>query len=311
MTAACYANPTQLEKSALMRLAGPSARLSHRLQLARRRTSGGYRSPFHGRGMEFAESREYTPGDDARHLDWKVSARTGQLHTKVFSEERERPVFCWVDLGATMYFGTQGALKAVAAAHVATILAWAAAHGGDRCGGFVFSESEDRSCPPRRGPAGASALVRALVDMDASRKERIGSPQPEATECWDNSLARLQRSVRPGALIFMVSDFREISDDSLDRIRSLARHDEIVLVAVSDPLERQLPPAGLYTVTDGLGRWQLDSRGQDSRRDYAAKFIARQQRLKDLAKLPGITYAHLGTEDDVMRTTQDIVFGGG
>ncbi len=110
--------------------------------------TGPYASPFKGRGIDFAEVRAYLPGDDIRNIDWRVTARTGQPHTKLFREERERPVLLLVDLGASMRFGTRVAFKSVLAARAAALLGWAAVGHGDRVGGVVFAGQEHQELRP-------------------------------------------------------------------------------------------------------------------------------------------------------------------
>ena len=124
--------------------------------------SGGYRSPFKGRGMEFDEVRPYMQGDDVRILDWRVTARTGRPHTKLFREERERAVLLWVDLRHTMFFATQGAFKAVRAAQAAALLGWRAVSQGDRLGALLFSEATHIELRPKRGKA---ALLHVLSQI--------------------------------------------------------------------------------------------------------------------------------------------------
>ena len=112
-------------------------RHARKLDLTRRRPAlaqlaGNHASRFRGRGMDYQESRAYQPGDDIRNMDWRVTARSGRAHTKLFQEERERPVVFCIDLGPSLFFATRGALKSVIAARAATLLAWAAAAQGDR-----------------------------------------------------------------------------------------------------------------------------------------------------------------------------------
>ena len=123
----------------LMSLARAAMHLPGWHDRAKRQTQGAYLSALRGRGMEYDESRPYQAGDDIRTLDWLVTARTGKPHTKLFREERERPVIVAVDYRPAMFFATQGSFKSVQAARCAALLAWRAAQQGDRLGGFIFS----------------------------------------------------------------------------------------------------------------------------------------------------------------------------
>src|SRR5690606_32335945 len=129
-----------LERLIALKPAGESLKLT--TPRVRALGAGGHLSAFKGRGVEFDESRPYQPGDDLRTMDWRVTARTGKAHTKVFREERNRPVIVWLDLRSSMLFGTRGVYKGVRAAEAAAIIAWSAVANGDRFGGLVFSESE-------------------------------------------------------------------------------------------------------------------------------------------------------------------------
>ena len=125
--------------------------------------SGGYLSRQKGRGMEFDEARHYLPGDDIRAIDWRVTARTGKTHTKIYREERERPVFILCDLTASMQFGSQLLLKSVQAAHIAALLSWAAAARGDKVGALIFNDGMHRECKPLSRQRATSLSVYKVV----------------------------------------------------------------------------------------------------------------------------------------------------
>ena len=168
-------SPVQVTLADLVRLrpAGESLKLTApRIRVA---TEGGHVSPYKGRGVEFDESRPYQPGDDLRTMDWRVTARTGKPHTKVFREERNRPVFVWLDLRRPMLFATRGAYKGVRAAEVAALVAWSAVANGDRLGGLVFSETEHHERRLRMLLAHGPDRVRQVLE------QRLGAgPGPAA-----------------------------------------------------------------------------------------------------------------------------------
>ena len=161
---AALTSPARIELAELIGLkrAGESLRVG--ALRVRALDSGGHLSRFKGRGVEFDESRPYEPGDDLRHMDWRVTARTGKPHTKVFREERDRPVILWLDLRRPMLFATRGAYKAVRAAQTAALVAWSAVANGDRLGGLVFSEHEHVELRPRLGHRAALRLFRVLTE---------------------------------------------------------------------------------------------------------------------------------------------------
>ena len=149
--------------ASLLALHHGSASLAMQPRQVRALTSGAYLSPFKGRGMEFDEVRPYMQGDDVRSIDWRVTARSGKPHTKLFREERERAVLLWIDLRAAMFFATRGAFKAVRAAQAAALLGWSALHNGDRLGALIFNEQHHDELRPKRGQPPFMHVLRRLA----------------------------------------------------------------------------------------------------------------------------------------------------
>ena len=238
--------------------------------------SGGHLSRFRGRGMEFDESRVYQPGDEPRNMDWRVTARTGQAHVKLFHEERERPVWLIVDQGESMRFGTRVAFKSVIAAHAATLLAWAAADKGDRVGGLVFDERHARRCAAAAGKRGVLPLLGALAGRQRGAE---GSGYRSIGE----AVVRLAPSVPSGALVVLASDFRDADTDGQGWLTPLARRCEILLLHVHDPIEAEPPPPGRYAVSDGTRRRVLDTGAARLRQAWHDRFVAHRERLESLA----------------------------
>jgi uncharacterized protein (DUF58 family) len=239
--------------------------------------SGGHLSRFRGRGMEFDESRLYVPGDDPRNMDWRVTARTGRAHVKRYREERERPVWLLVDLGPSMRFGTRTAFKSVIAARAAALLAWAATEQGDRTGGLIFDETRHYERRPAARTRGLLPLLNALSQQPL--------PGEDGGHVDFTAAARhLGRLVRPGSLVFLLSDFRRATRQDTGWLARLTQHSEVVLVHIVDPLEQIAPPAGRYPVSDGSARALLDTT-RESRRDvYRQHFAAHTARLADIAR---------------------------
>ena len=251
--------------------------------------SGGHLSRFRGRGMEFDESRVYQPGDDVRNMDWRVTARAGAPHVKLFREERERPVLLLVDLGPRMRFGTRVAFKSVVAARATALLAWAAADRGDRVGGLVFDETRHRELRPAARTRGVLPLLQTLAQPPRTGEDNGFPALVPAAE-------RLIRLVRPGSLVFLLSDFADLRPESSAWMGQLAGGSELVMVHVRDPLERIAPPPGRYAVTDGAVRGMLDAAGAARREDYQNHFARRQAMLEDLARRHFAHYMTLQTD---------------
>ena len=275
-------DPVRVSVPALVGLNRPAA--SIRLGSGRilSRQSGDYQSPFRGRGMEFDESRLYQPGDDIRNIDWRVTARTGKTHTKLFREERERPVFAWIDLRRSMHFATRGRYKSVLAAELAALVAWSALHNGDRVGGVIFSDEDHHELKPRRGRAAVLRLINAIVN-DTAWTQR--APSGNGKQTLEHALLRLRRVARPGSLIFLISDFRNLDQQAQIPLTRLCPHNEVVMLFVYDQLEQALPPPGRYKISDGDREFLVDASDNRLARQYRQQFQARLERLQQLSRL--------------------------
>ncbi len=268
----------------------------------RSRQSGGYVSRFKGRGMEFDEARLYQPGDDIRSIDWRVTARTGKTHTKVFREERERPVFISLDNRLTMHFATRGVFKSVLSAKLAGLLAWAAEYHGDRIGGQIFSEQECQELKPQNGRHAVLRFLSAIVGKsDSSSVINELTTKSTATITLEQVLARLTQHARPGSLVYIISDFRGINDQAETHIAKLSEHCEVVLIFIYDPLESNLPPKGRYRFTDNVRDIVIDTNDQQQLLSYQQRFDQRKQGLELLAKKRGLKFIECSTSEDPLQ----------
>lgn len=226
--------------------------------------------------MEYDESRPYQPGDDIRSIDWRVTARTGDTHTKLFREERERPVFINVDLRAPMFFATQGGFKSVIAAEIAALLAWTAHHQGDRIGGEIFSEQLHKELKPRRGQRNLLHFLKAL--------NQITQPGRLESDSLLHPLQRLNRMVHPGSLVCLISDFRGLDDAAASQLGEVARHSELLLFHVYDRLEAKLPSSGHYRLGFGQRTMEIDAGDSQLQSRYTGQFTSRLQMLDKLSR---------------------------
>lgn len=256
--------------------------------------SGNFLSRFKGRGMEFDETRLYTPGDDARNLDWRVTARTGKTHTKLFREERERPVFLSVDARAPMFFATRGVFKFVLAAKLAALLAWSAQQNGDRVGGQVFSEAAGLELKPEHGRRAVLHFFQALVNAESKRGLLPG-------QGLDEALARLVHHARPGSLVWILSDFRGLSAAGKFSLMRLRRHCDVALVFLHDPLENWLPKKGRFRFAHEGNEVMLDA-SDLAASTHAHRFERRREEVQTLARQQGLRFLSLQTTDDPVST---------
>lgn len=244
--------------------------------------AGTYLARSKGRGMEFDEVRHYQNGDDVRTIDWRVTARTGKVHTKLFREEKERPVFILTDLGDSMRFGSSLLFKSVQAAHLAALLAWHVKQRGDKLGGLVFSQQQHIELKPQSRSHGVLRYFHALTEVHQHSEMSRGLQLAEA-------LSQLRRLVHPGSLVYVLSDFSQFNDDGLRHLQAIKRHNEITCCIISDPLEQALPANayGQAQVSDGKQTGYLELGSRSLRQQYAQQQQHWQQHLIQQIKLIG------------------------
>ena len=283
----------RVKQSTLIKLHSAALNLSLKSSGIKARLSGNYLSAFKGRGMEFDEARPYQPGDDIRSIDWRVTARTGTTHTKMYREERERPVLLWVDYRRSMFFGTQNYFKSVLAAKTAALLAWSSVQHGDRLGGLIFSEKLHQELRPQRGKAGTLHFIKKLSEHPAW-DDYQQTPHDETSGA--QALHRLRRVARPGSLIFLISDFRYLDSSAESSLSQLSRHNDVVMLFINDPLEAHLPPAGFYRVSDGKNEISLNTRNEKKCQDYAQRFHQHEQYFRNLSNKLGMYFLNISTD---------------
>lgn len=288
--------------ASLLALHQGSASLAVKPRQVRALTSGGYLSPFKGRGMEFDEVRPYMQGDDVRSIDWRVTARSGKPHTKLFREERERAVLLWVDLCNPMFFATRGAFKAVRAAQAAALLGWSTLRHGDRLGALIFDEQHHDELRPKRGQPPLMHVLRRLAAHPAWHKTARGGGEQAAV--MYQSLLRLRRVAQPGSLIILLSDFSAFDAQTAAQVAQLTRHNDVILININDPLDADLPPAGRYRVSDGRRILNVESGDAQRRERYHRRFAERQEALQHLCRVHGITMLSLSTADEPLAALQ-------
>ena len=228
--------------------------------------SGNYLARSKGRGMEFDEVRHYQNGDDIRAIDWRVTARTGITHTKIFKEEVERPVLIATDLSSPMHFGSKLLFKSVQACHLAALVAWHAKDRGDRIGGIVFNQKKHAELKPRSRQQGVLHYLHTLSDIHQKTATFIADNTPASHElnntqkAFDENCGRLRQLSKPGSLVYLITDGNHLSTEALRHLTNISRHCELVVCLISDPLEIELPHSNKkisVSVTDGENKQQL------------------------------------------------------
>ncbi len=240
--------------------------------------AGSYHSVFKGRGMEFDEVREYSPGDDVRAIDWNVTARTGSPHVKTFIEERELTVLLMVDLSGSTAFGSNDRMKSELAAEICALLAFSAIRNNDRVGLLVFTDHVERFIPPKKGK---NHVLRVIREVLYHRPEGRGTSIPAAVE---HALRLLRRK----SVIFLVSDF--LADNLRRPLGVLNRNHDLVALRITDPREMDIPAVGIVPFEDPeTGEvFFADTRNRrfrDAYREAAAKRLSGGEQLLRMLRI--------------------------
>lgn len=267
---------------------------------------GLHHSKLRGRGVDFDQVRVYQAGDDVRNIDWRVTARTQEPHTKLFHEERERPVFLLVEQSPQLFFGSSLCFKSVLAAQVAALFGWAALAHNDRIGGLVFNAAQCSEVRPRRSKQSLLQLLGLLV-----RANQALAGTPASAESAGSGLAlalrRAREVLRPGSLALAVCDERSLDDGAELQLGLLARHCDLILLPVSDPLDHALPAAGLLRFADRHARLELDSGDAALRQAWHARGAERAERWQRLAQRLGILLLPLSTQHELLAQLREQV----
>lgn len=243
-------------------------------------------SNLRGRGMEYAESREYVPGDDVRHIDWRLTARSGRTHTKLFQAERERLTLIVADTSPMLYFGTRVRFKSVQAARAGAVAAWAAVRDGDRVATLRGTRAE-APVPPAAGARGALRVLDALV--------RWYARQPADDAGLATALENAGRLLRPGSRLVVLADPRSIAAIPESRWPQLAAHHEVVVLLLTDALERE-PPKSVLPFASGGHRVELDLGNAAQRQKWRNEFVAPMERALETLPSRGVRVFALSTD---------------
>ncbi len=251
--------------------------------------AGQYESAFKGRGMEFAEVREYQPGDDIRTIDWNVSARFGHPFVKVFHEERELTVILLLDISGSNLFGTQSKLKRELLAEIAGMLAFLAIRTNDKVGAILFSSQVEKYIPPKKGASHVWRLIKEIFTY---------TPKDLRTNI-DTVLAYLNRVVKRHAIVFFISD---CMDSGFEKSLKLAakKHD-LTVIRISDPAEKVLPELGLMAVRDPeTGQVAvIDTRSKILKENWRVHLQNHEDYLTDLFQKAGVDRVEIDTAGSV------------
>lgn len=259
--------------------------------------AGQYHSAFKGRGMAFAEVREYQYGDDVRDIDWNVTARFHRPYVKVFEEERELTVMLLVDVSGSLNFGTRRQMKSQMATEIAATLAFSAIQNNDKIGVIFFSDRIEKFIPPKKGRRHILYIIREMLDFHAeSQKTDISV-----------ALEFLGRMQKRRCTAFVMSDFYDRKDFEKPLQVCRSRHD-IVGIQVYDPLLRQLPDVGLLRIHDAeTGHEQyIDTSSRAVRRAHQTYWQERMETLRHIFQRNSVDYVSVATDGDFVKALQQL-----
>lgn len=251
-------------------------------------------SKLFGRGMEFAESRRYHIGDDIRNIDWRVTARTGKAHTKLYTVDKERQFLLCVDLDTHMHFATKGVFKSVQAALMSGLLAWNAVQEGNRVGGIVFNQKFLHQFRPASGKKGILSFLQCVADIDLMPKTQKEQVNPSL----ELAIANIEQTTSPGSFIFVISDFRQMTHKTRDSLLKLSKQNDLCLCFVYDPFEFELPKIGCLPLNSPQGEKSLNASDSKGAKEYQIQFENRKAAVKSLANHRNIYFIECSTEDD-------------
>ncbi|CAM4445640.1 MAG: hypothetical protein LEGION0398_MBIBDBAK_00652 [Legionellaceae bacterium] len=254
----------------------------------------GYLSHFRGRGMEFDQVRQYQIGDDIHTIDWRVTARMGKLHTKVFQEEHQNTILFLIDDSLSMQFGTKVAYKSVIAAKIAAILAWIAAKKGDRLGSVIFSEFINEITPFKSSQPGLFQLFHALTKPKKLALLKNENPLNQALQ------QILFKNIKT-SLIFIISDFYQMNEETQKMLRCLQQNNELAAICIYDPLEKTLPTIkGKYSFISHEGQeFIIDTANSTIIKNYQIQFEEQQNKLFQFFSSLKSPLLKIATNDDL------------
>ena len=259
--------------------------------------AGRHASRLRGRGLNFEEIRRYLPGDDIRHMDWRVTARTRKPHVRVYSEEHDRPVLLVIDQRQSMFFGSRRAMKSVVAAEVAALAAWRVLQAGDRVGALVFDDAEVVEIPPQRSEQQVLRILDTVVRKNHAL--RVDSSRRGNPAMLNRVLERAMRVALHDYLVCVIGDAFGADPESVRHMTLISAHNDVLFALIYDPLEETLPNAGRLVLAEGESQLEVDTSNLALREHYHTEFEQRLARIHELSRQREIPVLPLSTAEPV------------
>ncbi|CTQ71242.1 DUF58 domain-containing protein [Roseibium alexandrii] len=260
--------------------------------------NGRHASRLRGRGLNFEELRDYLPGDDPRTIDWKVTARTGKPHVRVYSEERDRPSLILVDQRMSMFFGTRHAMKSVTAAEAAALAAFRILDQGDRVGGVIFGDEFAAEIKPKANRSARDRFLTAIVR--ANQMLRADAPAVDTPLSLNLPLRTAARIARRNHLVIVISDFDGVDDETASLIGRIASTNDLVLCPVTDPMAEEIPAGLKLVVSDGELQVELDTASGEIHKRLAEFSSGRLSEILNWQKKYGLPVLPLSAGEETV-----------
>ena len=273
---------------------------------------GLHHAHLRGRGIDFDQVRRYQPGDDVRNIDWRVTARMQEPYTKLYHEERERPIYLLTEQSQQLFLGTSRQLLSVLAAEACALMGWSALGHHDRVGGLIFGDTCFREIRPRRSQQGLLQLLHQLATANQQLGPDGHPPEAGNRASLVMALRRAREILRPGSLAIVICGERALDEQAEQQCQLLGRHTDLLLLPLADPLDHALPSAGLlpFTSPDGHSTLEIDTHNSALRLAYHQQALQRQQRWQQLSLRLGAPLLPLETSRPALEQLQQHLLPG-
>ena len=266
---------------------------------------GRYPSRLRGRGLDFEEARPYVIGDDIRNIDWNVTAKTGKTHTKVFTEEKEKPAFIYVDQSPTMGFGSKHKTKAVIAGELASLFAHKIKKSGDRVGGMIFTGDNYELITPKRDSKNIIHFLQKIIEAN----HKIYEPKEFNFEhSLSEIIQKVNNVVTHDYLVFIISDFYRYNSSVLEYLSQISLHNDLVLIKVYDKMEAEIPTEKM-TISNGKHQINLFGNKKQIRKEIKNDFDINYKNFKTELEKYNVSMFKINTEEPVENQIMEVFNG--
>lgn len=278
-------------------------RLKHQQQVLMQ-VNGNHHAIRKGRGMTFSEVRPYQNGDDIRHIDWRVSARTQKIHTKLFVEEPEKPTLFIIEQTPVMFFGSQTQLKSQQALKVASLLSWIALNQGDKVGGLVFNQGQTNWIKPLKQTHSVHQLLKTAVEA----QNQLTQPDLVASQSWIQALEQLSHSVSPGSKVFLIGDLFGLQspnnpdqNTAFNLLQQMRKKVDISAIHINDPIEKTISANSALSFLDSDQQSiEISAQQKAVQTAYSNQYEQDLQQLKNAFAKMNAALVEVETTDDAL-----------